>query len=184
MRHIFAIIIIIVFTNHLRAQYLLSFHTEWDDSFKEWLVIVEENDSTIVEGSIDIRWSMDNDFDTYDIRIGENFGELKQVYKNNPTHWQLILNGQMVTITQTWPRDVGAWKMSIGKQTLNMNTRYSQIYDDWTIENHNLGQFNVYTETIGDTRDWIVDDFLNNDIPFVLRLAAAFVPIIVSSPKL
>lgn len=168
----------------LSGQYLLSMHTEWDDSFREWSFVVELDDSTTIEGDLDIAWRLDGDFESYDFRVGEIFGDIKQVFVNDPTNWQLRLGDQLISMRQTWPSDPREWKISDGKTSFTIRTRYAESFDDWALTSDQHGEFNVYSEIPGDVRDWVIDDYMSDNITFAQRLAAAFVSIYVSTPKI
>jgi len=168
----------------MHGQYLLSMHTEWDDSFTEWSFVVELEDSTTMEGDLDITWRLDGDFESYDFRVGEIFGDIKQVFLNDPTNWQLRLGGELISMRQTWPSDPREWKISDGKHSFSIRTRYSDSFDDWTQPNARYGDLNVYSEVPGDVRDWIIEDYMTSDIPFSMRLAAVFVAVYISTPKI
>ena len=183
MKFIYAAILCVFFTK-VEAQFLLGFHTEWDDSFREWIVVVENPDSTIEEGSLDVTWNNDRNFEEYTFRIGEFFGDIKQVFPNNPTNWQLTTGTELISIRSVWPSDPREWKISDGKNSFTIRTKYPGIFDEWHVRDESKGQFYLYTDIPGDLRDWIVEDYLKEDYSLAMRLAAAFIVIHVSGNKI
>lgn len=166
----------------VEAQSILSVHTEWDDSYREWKIIAMEDDSTEIEGELDITWELNDDFTSYDFRIGEYYGTIKQVFANDPKNWELRMGGEVVSIRQVWSNDLREWKIRYRKKALRIATRYGNTFEEWSSRNY--GNFFVYTEWSGDTRDWIVEDYLARDIPFSMKIAAVFAVIHASTPKI
>jgi len=128
-------------------QYLVGLHTVWDDSFREWTVVAAVDDSTIVEGDMDITWGLENDFTSYDFRLGELSGDIKQVFPKDPKNWQLRLGNELVSIRQTWPSDPREWKVSMGDIQFTIRTRYRDSYDEWQLANDRYGEFNLYSDS-------------------------------------
>lgn len=166
----------------IMTQSVLSVHTEWDDSYREWKIVAMEEDSTEVEGQLNITWGLNNDFTSYDFRIGEHSGTIKQVFGNDPTNWELRMGSEVVSIRQVWRHDLRQWKIRHRTKTLRIATRYGNTFEEWSSQSY--GKVFVYTEWTGDTRDWIVEDYLTRDVPFSMKIAAVFAVIHASTPKI
>jgi len=166
------------------AQYLLGFHTENNDSFREWMVEVEIDSLTTVEGKLELTWGIGDDFTSWRYSIGDKDGEIDQKYGNNDGYWELKQDGEVVSITRTWPNDPSQWKVKYNGQKITIKTKFGNTLDEWENRNTKKGDLIIYTEREGDPRDWIIEDYMNDDIPFSMRMAATFIAIYSSSPKI
>lgn len=183
MKSLFSLLFVF-FSLSLSGQYLVSMHTQWDDTFREWNVILAENDSTTIEGDIDIIWDLNNDFTSYTFRIGEHYGEIRQVFKNKDNHWELRMLDEVVNIRKVWFDDPREWTIKTDTFSFRIKSKYGNVLDDWTITDSPHGEYEMYSEVIGDARDWTIEDYLADDVPLSVRLALAFVVVHASSPKL
>lgn len=183
MKRIVSIIYLLFVALAGYGQYLVGLHAVWDDSFREWSVVATADDSTFIEGDLDITWALENDFTAYDFRLGELSGDFNVVFPNNTSNWQLRIGNELVSVRQTWPSDPREWKISLGDKQFSIRARYTDAYDEWQLTNDRYGEFYMYSEVIGDPRDWIIEDFMNDDVPLSMRLAAVFAVMQVISPK-
>ncbi len=182
MNRILYILIGIVWPYMLNAQYFLELHSESDNSFREWEILLE-NDSIEIEGDLELTWSIDNDFTQWQYRIEDLFGEISQKFSNNPGFWELRSEGRVVTIRQVWPGDITEWKISHKDQSFIFKVVYPNRLDEWSITDEKFGELVLYTERIGDPRDWIISDYTIESITFEERLAAIFIGLYSSIPK-
>ena len=166
----------------LRGQYVLELHSEADDSFREWEIILEK-DSTEIEGTLRLTWGIDNDWSDWQYSIEELDGEISQKFNNNPGLWELRSDNKIVTISQVWPGDPTEWKIQCEGRKFTIRTIYSNQLDEWTLGEQALGELVVYTETQGDPRDWIVSDYMLDQFSFEERMAAVFIALFTSIPK-
>lgn len=166
----------------LQGQYFLEFHTESDNSFREWEIILE-NDSTEIEGSLELIWGLNNDFTQWQYRIADQDGEISQKFANNSGLWELRSGGKVVTIRQTWPGDISEWKISHEDRSFDFQVVNQNYLDEWHIPDEKLGELVIYTENMGDPRDWIIIDYTIDSITFEERMAAIFIAIFSSTPK-
>lgn len=166
----------------LRAQFFLELHAESDHSFRAWEIVLE-NDSIVIYGNLELTWGLNNDFTEWQYRVDDKFGEIIQKFHNNPGLWELRSEGKVVSIRQVWPGDNGEWKISCGENAFTFRTIYSNQLDDWSIKETEYGKLILYTESQGDPRDWIVEDYMLESISFEERMAAVFIGIFSSIPK-
>ena len=164
------------------SQYFVEMHSVYDDAFREWEVIVEQ-DSTEFEGSLTVTWALSNDFSSWQYDIGDHFGEIKQPFKNNPRLWQLQSEGKVVTIQQVWMGDPTQWKISFQGNSFTMISADRRILDEWYVEERKLGELVLFTENRGDPRDWIISDYMIDDVTFEERMAAIFIALYTSTPR-
>jgi len=172
----------IIISWNIQAQYLVGFHSEWDDSFREW-EIEAIIDSVKVVGSMDITWSLDNDFSEWNFRIENINGIIKQRWNQRNDLWELRMGDQLVMIRQTWPEDPTQWTITSGKEKMSMRTVNNLFLDEWENQNKENGDLYIYTEVQGDPRDWIIEDYPLNNTSFAMRMASVFIAIYSSIPK-
>lgn len=184
MTRTFIYLFAILTFGQLNAQYIVAFNTENDDSFREWSIEVEIDSTTFITGDLDLTWGLEDDFSAWQYSIGEFDGEIVQKFANNPAFWELRQDGEVVTITRTWPNDPTQWKIKLDNSQFIIKTKYGSILDQWQNRETSNGYLIIYTEREGDARDWLIEDFMNEDIPFIMRLAAVFIAIYSSSPKI
>ena len=173
-----------IVTTSVNGQYLLGMQATYNDSFRSWEVSVEMDSTTTIEGSLSITWDLRNDFSDWSFSIGDYDGTISQVFNNNAGRWELRSGNNVVSITQTWPGDTSEWDI----RSKNTNTKMITTIDDngplWINKERKNGELAVYMERNGDPRVWIIEDYMNADVPFLHRLASAFISIYASCPKL
>lgn len=182
MKVIFLMFTLILISVSLNGQYFLELHSEFDDSFREWEIILEK-DSTEISGDLRLTWGVGNDWSEWQYRVGDYYGEISQKFKNNPGFWELRSDDLIVNIRQVWPGDSTEWSINCGKRTFTFRTLYTDQLDDWAMVEPQMGELILYTETRGDARDWIVSDFTIDEINFEERMAAIFIGLYTSIPK-
>ena len=164
------------------GQYFLELHTEFDDSFREWEMVLEL-DSTEIEGELELTWAINNDFTEWQYRVESLYGEIAQKFNNNPSLWELRSDGKVVTIRQVWPGDFTEWKISYDNRSFVFRPIYANQLDEWSVKGDKYGELIMYTDRLGDPRDWIISDYMNDDITFEERMAAIFIALYSSIPK-
>jgi hypothetical protein len=184
MHKTFIFLITLILYGQLDAQYIVAFNTENDDSFREWNVELEIDSSTFISGNLALTWGLGDDFTAWQYSIGENDGEILQKYANNPAFWELRQDGEVVSMTRTWPNDPTQWKIKLNGRQFTIKSKYGNVLDQWENRKSANGDLIIYTEREGDPRDWLIEDYMVEDIPFLMRLAAVFISIYSSSPKI
>ncbi len=182
MRIFIYILTLVVTPIFLNGQYFLELHSESDNSFREWEIILE-NDSTEIEGHLELTWGIENDFTQWQYRVEDRYGEIAQKFKNNPGFWELTSEDKVVTIRQVWSGDISEWRISHKDRSFTFRVVYPNQLDEWSITNDKYGELVLYTDRIGDPRDWIVADYTIEAITFEERMAAIFIAMFSSIPK-
>jgi hypothetical protein len=180
MKGIIQVIIVLLFPFCLHGQYFLEMHTLEDNSFGEWEILLEK-DSSDIYGNLRLTWGMSNNLSEWQYSVDGKEGEILLKFKNNPGLWELRSEDGLITIQQTWPGDPTEWKISNGKRSFTFKTIYQNQLDDWSTEEEDLGQLVVYTERRGDPRDWIISDYMKDEITLEERMAAIFISIYTST---
>lgn len=186
MRYLIYLILFLLKPVQSSSQFLTGLHSDFNDSFREWTILAEvstEHEQKEIEGNLDITWGIGNDFSEWMFDIGDYQGDIKQKYKNDQSIWELRTDDEVITIKQVWPGDPSEWKITKGKQSIVILTEYRNNAESWILKNAKQGDFFVYTESRLDPRDWIIEDFVIDDISLPMRLAAAFIAIYNSIPK-
>ena len=184
MKRILISLFVLVLCVQLKAQYIVAFHSEHNDSFREWNLEVELDSVTIIEGQLELTWGLGDDFTAWQYSVGDLDGDIIQKYDNNPGFWELRQGSDIVSITRVWPNDPTRWKIKMRNQSFTIKTRFGNTADEWVNKEPNMGDFLVYTETEGDPRNWFVEDYMNDAIPFCMRMAAVFIAIYSSTPRI
>lgn len=182
MRESLAILILLAVPYCMCGQYFLEFHSEYDDSFREWDIVLE-NDSTELYGQLQLTWAINNDFTQWQYRVEDHDGEIYQKFKNNTGLWELASGDRVVSIRQQWPGDLTEWKISCEGRSFVFRPIYPHQLDEWSIVGEEYGELVLYTEYRGDPRDWLVSDYTKDMVTFEERMAAIFIALYVSTPK-
>ena len=182
MKRIIQVFICLFIPFCLCGQYFLEIHSVSDDSFGEWEILLER-DSIEVEGDLRLTWGIGNDFSEWQYRVGDFYGEISQKFRNNPGFWELRSEDKIVTIKQVWPGDPTEWKISYDKRSFTFKVVYPHVLDEWSNVEQKFGDLVIYTENQGDPRDWIISDYMIDEITFEERMASIFISLLISSPK-
>lgn len=164
------------------AQHLLGASAVWDDDIREWEVYVQV-DSFLLEGELELTYPLGNRYDKWTVRIGDYYANIDQTFSNDDTKWELTDGAATITIRQVWPRDRSEWKISDGNQSIVIKTKYRNTADEWLSLDRSGGELYIATEYVGDFRDWIVEDYMDESTSFSMRMAALFISIYNSIPK-
>ncbi len=174
-------IFILLFPLCARGQYLIGISTVWNDSFKEWTLIAEEESD---DGKLEMRWQLRNDWSEWDFDFAGVRGEIFLKRENDNQHWQARGNGDVVNARTVWPGDRSEWQVSYQDIDLTIRTVIRDIADEWVVEDRRYGTFLVYTDWEGDPRDWIIEDNLSEDIPHLMKIMLVHVVLMQSIPRI
>jgi len=161
------------------AQKITGISTTYSDSFREWIIPTEDPDIT---GELRMRWTFQNDWTEWDLRVGELAATIVQKWKEDPSLWEVRCDGIIVTAKTTWRGDFHQWKLSDGKNRFNWGSRYGNNLEEWTTDNPDDSFFQLYTYREGDPRDWVVIDQLPEDVSTAMKIAMIFLAIHFSAP--
>ena len=162
------------------GQDIIGVATKWSDSFREWSLFTEDEDRT---GDLYLRWSGREDWTQWDMRLGDTIAEIKLKWQDNPNEWEIRCLGTTVMARTLWNGDFREWRISDGDTRLVWKSRYGNQFEEWVLRDEDKGIFRMYTYWELDPREWVIEDALDEEISFPMRLALIFVAIFHSSPK-
>jgi len=170
------LLLFIVLSFEAQAQNLFSLHTQWDDDIKQWDITLDEGE---IEGSIEMTWRLRNDFTEWNYRIGSERGNIKQKWDNNANKWELRSADKIVSISTIWSGDFSSWRITDGSKTLRVERPFNTADPiEWRIIGEDKDLFFWYNEFEHDIRDWVIEDYLDEEYSMELKLAAVFITIL------
>lgn len=165
----------------LTGQDIIGLGTRWSDSFREWEIQTVDDQRY---GSLELRWRLSDDWTQWEFRLGDTTAQIRQKWADDPNLWEIRCLGETVTARTIFSNDFRQWRLSDGEHRIRWQSRYGNIRDEWIIrEGSEHGDFRVQTYWEGDPRDWIVEDNLNEDVSYAMRVALMFVAVFNSIPK-
>ncbi|MBP7821911.1 MAG: hypothetical protein KA010_03230 [Saprospiraceae bacterium] len=168
--------------NVLTAQSpLFGIYTKWSDSFVSWEIINEDED---VVGSIEQLWMQQNNWKEWRVEIDGHSGIIRQKWKDDPSQWNVTLDEEIVNAQTRWTGDFKNWRITNNDIALNLECKYGNVINEWLINDKNYGTLRLRTLEENDPRDWIIEDDLDESVPIAIRMAAVFLAVFNSSPKL
>jgi hypothetical protein len=129
-------------------------------------------------------WELRNDWREWEFDYLNIRGKIEQPRSKDNQFWTLKSGYESVTMRTVWPGDYSEWKISDGKISLVVKTRYNNLADEWLVNDPNYGDYYMYTEWEGDPRDWIIEDFLDPNVSLLMKIAVVHIVLMQSSPKL
>ena len=124
-----------------------------------------------------MRWQADLNWAEWDFNVDDIKGSMRQLWKDDPTQWELRIGTEVVTCRAAWRDDLTEWRITNNNKTLVWRSKYRRNLNEWELRGGNYGEFYVYTSIQNDPRDWIIVDELNDKIPFSLKMAMTFIAI-------
>ncbi len=154
------------------AQNIEAASTKFSNDFSEWYLYTDKKDEV---GTLTARWKLNGDVSEWDFRIGESFGAIKLLWKDDPSTWELRTNNRVVTMKTVYRGDLSEWRITDNTTTITLKTTNPHRWDEWELKNYKEGSFHAYTTTELDPRDWEIEDY--NNLPFHIRMAMIFIVI-------
>lgn len=182
MKYILYVWVLMMFPMCGNSQYLLGASTTWSDSFTEWELFIEVNDE-VVEGELETIFGLGKNLDDWKYDVGRERGTIKKKFSSDEGNWELLSDDQTVSIRQVWPSDPSEWRISNGDIQMTLKTKWTNSGDEWLVTTSDVGDFIIYSEYKGDPRDWLIEDYMIDQIPFEMRMAATFITLYVTMPK-
>jgi len=182
IRIVFHLLLLCFVPIRMQAQYFLEANIAYSDSFREWNIIMEK-DSQELEGRLELTWAFRGDFTEWRYDLGNNRGDITQKFANNPGLWELRSENRVVSMRQVWPGDPTEWKIECEGRSFVFLTAQAGILDEWILKTDKYGELVLYTDRIGDPRDWLIADYMDIMISLEERLAAIFIGLYTSTPK-
>jgi hypothetical protein len=184
MKKTFLLPILLFLALQIQAQYLTGISSYYDDSFVEWRFYAENEAGDEDEGTLKITWQLrEDDWTEWDYRIGEAFGSIKMKWKDNPEEWELRGGNRIVTARTVWPGQFTEWRITDNTTTLTLKSKWTNQSDEWLLRDSNYGDFLMYSSYERDSRDWVIEDGLNDKVNFELKLMMMFMVMFNSTPK-
>ena len=172
---------LILIPHLLCSQAIIGLGTRYNDSYREWTIVTDDEE---IVGEMHMRWAFRNDWTEWDLRIGDITATLQQKWKEDPNLWEIQCGDVIVNARTTWPGVFNRWKLNDGKHQFNWGTKYDNMRDEWLIDVRSEDLFKVHTYWTSDTRDWVVEDNLPEDVSMAMKLAMIFLAIHFSTPQL
>ncbi len=163
-----------------KAQEIVGMSARYDDAFREWDIY---DDSESVIGEFIQRWQQQDNWTEWELRYGDEWGAVRQKWKNDNSHWELRLAGETITIKMLYTNDPNSWVITDNNISIDYSTRYPFRSDEWQADSKQFGKFSINMYYEKDPRDWEVFDELAEDVSPAMRLAMLFVTVMVSAPK-
>jgi len=165
----------------LLGQSIYGVSSYWNDSFKEWIILAPEEED---DGKLQMMWELRNDWTEWEFEYMGMRGRIEQPNDRQPEYWELKSGYQTVTMRTQWPGDFSEWRIASDSITLVIKTRYNQIADEWVIDDSKYGDFYMYTEWEGDARDWLIKDFLAEEVSLLMKIAIVHIVLLQSVPRI
>ncbi len=153
----------------------------WSDSFREWEYLTEDEYRS---GRLYMRWPSNDDWTQWDFRMGDTTAEMRLMWRDNPNEWQIRCLGVTVSALTVWPNQFNEWRLQDDTHRLVIKTRFGNLIDQWELRSDTHGTFNMYTYWENDPRDWVIEDNLDTDISYAMRIALIFIATYHSTPKI
>lgn len=161
------------------AQYLAGLVAVWNDKFDEWEFYTEDEEA----GELRVKWTLKEDWTEWDYRMGDNVGDIKQKWRNNPNQWEVRGDNEIITIQTVWNNDFREWRISDGRNQLKLKRKYNNVIDEWEVDSKEHGFFEMFTQWDGDPREWNITDELDEGLVFPMKMAIIFVVMYHSLPR-
>lgn len=181
MPRIILILVLCTYLFPVMAQDIIGLGTRWSDSFREWDVHTVDEQKI---GSLELRWRLSDDWTQWEFRLGDTTAQIRQKWADDPNLWEVRCLGEVVTARTVFANDFRQWRLSDGTHRIRWQSRYGNIRDEWLIrEAEEHGSFNVHTYWEGDPRDWVVENGLDPEVSYAMRVALIFIAVFNSVPK-
>ena len=171
---------LLFFSVAVQAQFITGISTKWSDEFTEWIIYTDDED---IEGEVTMRWQMQGDWTEWDYSLGEDSGSIKLKWKDDPNQWEISGGNELITARTLWKDDASEWRITNNSKSITLKRRWSNNFNEWSLKNDKYGEFDMITEWEGDPREWLVTDYMDEDISIHMKMAILFLVTFHSSPK-
>ena len=134
-------------------------------------------------GTLELTWPYDRNWKEWRYRIGDDSGDIRQKWEDDPSLWELDGYDDQVTMRAQWKGDFSRWRITSNGGNYLFRSRYRNDINEWYLEDESHGVFAIYTSWQGDPRDWEIRDELDESISREVKLAMVFIAIYHSIPK-
>jgi len=189
------ILMLVLASAPFQAQTLDAVISRWDDEFTEWDIYTLEGDQEVIEdngeeviaiessGQLVMRWQADKNWREWDFTVDGLTGSARQMWKDDPTQWEIRLGNEVVTCRAAWRDDPSEWRITNNRKMLTWRAKHPRDFSEWRLRGDTYGKFVVHTTFINDPRDWTIIDELDDNIPFAMKMAMTFLAIYHSVEK-
>jgi len=167
---------------HLTAQdeqinYLVS---AYDDDFIEWEFWDAQEERI---GSLEMSSPLRRDWTSWTYRLGDDSGDIRQKWSDNPTVWELVGYDGVITMRTQWGRDFSTWRIDAPDGKYILQSRFRNDGNEWFLKDDSRGAFAIFTSWTGDPRDWEILDELGDHVSRDLKIAFIFLAVYHSIPR-
>ncbi len=174
------LLVFLVLGASLSAQSIVGLSTDWSDSFAEWTIYTESEDTT---GELRIKWPLDQDWSEWVFFLGDNIGHIKMTWKDNPNQWNLRCQGEVITIRTVWKDDPTRWRITDNTHSYTVVSKWRNLPYEWKLQETKWGDWEIYMSNEPDPRDWEVYDNLSDEVSLPIKMAMLFITVYHSTPK-
>ena len=104
-------------------------------------------------------------------------------WKDSPEEWELRGNNSIISARTVWPGQFTEWRITDNKTTLTLKSKWTNQADEWLLRSSNNGDFFMYMSYERDPRDWVIEDGLDENVSFEMKVFMMFVVMFNSTPK-
>lgn len=163
------------------SQKIIGAGTQFNNSFREWVIYTDDDD---LRGELRMRWTFQDDWTTWDWRVGDVAATIEQKWAEDPNLWVIRCEGVTVNAKTAWPGEFRRWKLNDGNHQINWESKYANQKDEWDIDASGDSPFQVHTYRQGDPREWVVVDKMPADVSTAMKVAMIFLTLHFSTPKI
>lgn len=162
------------------GQKITGISAKYNDAYVEWELFSDDTDEI---GSLSMTWQQPDDWSQWTYRLGEKSGTIKTKWNKDFSQWEIRGDNKVITAQMIWNGDPRQWRITDNNITLEFKTKWGNQLTEWVIEDSNKGYFSMYMEAQNDPRDWIMEDELNENVSFPMKIAILFLGMFNSCPK-
>ncbi len=157
------------------AQVITQISTQWDDTFEDWIIYTTDKD---LEGRISL--GTRDQLIYWDYDLGQDVsGRIKQIWSGDSNAWELISysGGNRIEMKSVWKNDFSIWDISQNGKTYRLTADGKNVKSHWTIDKSEDEEFHIYKYDDGNPRDWIIEDYIeagSYDLTIAISMISIF----------
>lgn len=156
-------------------------HSRWNDRFDEWEILASLNDEEVVI-HLDLVWPLQRNWEEWRIKSELFQGSIRTKWRGDISQWEMRINGDIILIRQLNRNDLNRWEISNGSSREILQTQWFNNPNQWHLPRRK-GAWIQFMDRENDPRDWIIEDYLEENTDPAIRLAAIFIVIWQTIPK-
>lgn len=168
-------------------QWLTGIETAWSDSFVEWQIYTDNEDSSeeiTPTGEMELRWKNQDNWTEWTFDIDGFRGQILQASRNQPNQWEVRTDQGVLTIRSRWVNDLTEWKITDNNISLIFKSKWRNNFNEWILTDKKYGYFSIKMAWDGDPRQWDIYDELDEEITLSMKMAMVFIATFYSTPKI